>query len=189
MTDELKTQSATLPTAAVATIQPNLPAGQSVPAEPPPPSRTAPPERSRRGGVAATIVTLIVLAIIGLSAWYLARPAPLIIQGEADSARIDIAARVDGRIVRIPVLHCQDVPADTVRLQIDNPELVAKYQEAIAAKGVADAELAHIHAGTRAETIASRKAEIDRFAADVTLAQVTYDRTRKLTATKNASVQ
>jgi HlyD family secretion protein len=162
----------------------------SVPATEPPPV-SAPPasQRPKRGNLAATVVALIVLGIIGLSGWYLARPAPLLIQGEADSVRIDIAARVDGRILKIPVLRGQDVPAGTVLLQIDNPELVAKYQEAIAAKGVADAELAHIHAGTRAETIASRKAEIDRLAADVTLAQVTYDRTRKLTATKNASVQ
>src|SRR5262245_35751969 len=156
MTDELVTQDAKPPTAAVSMAQAEVPAGRPVSAEPPPASRTVPAGQSRRGGVAATVVALIVLAIIGLSAWYLARPAPLIIQGEADSVRIDIAARVDGRIFKIPVLRGQDVPAGTVLLQIDNPELVAKYHEAIAAKGVAEAELAHIHAGTRAETIASR---------------------------------
>ena len=47
---------------------------------------------------AAAIVTLILAAIVGLSIWYLARPEPLIVQGEADATRIDIAARVDGRV-------------------------------------------------------------------------------------------
>jgi HlyD family secretion protein len=111
------------------------------------------------------------------------------IQGEADSTRIDIAARVDGRIAKIPVLRGQDVPAGTILLQIDNPELIAKLAEAVAAKGVADAELARIHAGTRAETVAVRKAEIDRTAADVALAQQTYDRLQKLVAGQYATQQ
>jgi HlyD family secretion protein len=131
----------------------------------------------------------MVLAILGIAGWYLLRPVPLLIQGEADSVRIDIAARVDGRVSKIPVMRGQNVEAGAVLLQIDNPELVARYREAIAFKNVADAELARIHAGTRAETIATRKAEIDRLAADVALAQVTYDRTRKLASTQNASLQ
>jgi HlyD family secretion protein len=137
----------------------------------------------------AIVLAVIVAAIVGLSAWYLTRPAPLLIQGEADSTRIDIAARVDGRISKIAVQRGQNVPAGAVLLQIDNPELVAKLAEAVAAKGVADAELARIHAGTRAETVAVRKAEIDRTAADVALAQQTYDRLKKLVAGQYATQQ
>ena len=141
-------------------------------------------------GVATAIVLAVIVAsIVGLSAWYLTRPTPLLIQGEADSTRIDIAARVDGRISKIAVLRGQDVPAGAVLLRIDNPELVAKLAEAVAAKGVADAELARIHAGTRAETVAVRKAEIDRTAADLALAQQTYDRLKKLVAGQYATQQ
>ena len=85
----------------------------------------------------AIALAIIVAVIVGLSAWYLSRPVPLMIQGEADSTRIDIAARVDGRIAKIPVERGQDIQAGTVLLQIDNPELVAKLAEAVAAKGVA----------------------------------------------------
>ncbi len=74
-------------------------------------------------------------------------------------------------------------------LQIDNPELLAKLDEAKAGKVLAEAELARIHAGTREETIAVRKAEIDRTAADVALAQQTYDRLAHLAANQNASQQ
>jgi HlyD family secretion protein len=35
---------------------------------------------------------------VGLSLWYLVQPQPLLVQGEADATRIDIAARVDGRV-------------------------------------------------------------------------------------------
>ena len=69
---------------------------------------------------------------------------------------------------------------------IDNPELVVQLHEAEAGKLVADAELARINVGTRSEIIAQRKAEIDRAAADLTLAQQTFNRTKQLAAAKFA---
>jgi HlyD family secretion protein len=146
--------------------------------------------KPRRSGISTAVaVAIIVAAIVALAAWYLAWPAPLLIQGEADSTRIDMAARVDGRVAEIPVKRGENVTAGEVLVKIDNPELVAKLAEAVAAKAVADAELARIHAGTRAETVAVRKAEIDRTAANVTLAQQTYDRLRQLVAGHFATQQ
>jgi HlyD family secretion protein len=146
--------------------------------------------KPRRSGISTAVaVAIIVAAIVVLAAWYLARPAPLLIQGEADSTRIDMAARVDGRIAEIPVKRGENVTAGEVLVKIDNPELVAKLAEAVAAKAVADAELARIHAGTRAETVAVRKAEVERTAANVTLAQQTYDRLRQLVAGHFATQQ
>ena len=125
------------------------------------------------------------MAIIGLAIWYLARPEPLLVQGEVESTRIDIAARFSG-FVKVPVRRGQDVAADTILLVIDNAELVAQLHEAEAETLVADAELARINVGTGSEIIAQRRAEIDRAAADLTLAQHTYNRTRQLAAAKFA---
>jgi HlyD family secretion protein len=102
------------------------------------------------------IVGVLFLAIIGLAIWYLARPEPLLVQGEVESTRIDIAARVSGRVVKVPVSRGQDVAAGTTLLVIDKPELVAQLHEAEAEKLVADAELARINVGTRSEIIAQR---------------------------------
>jgi HlyD family secretion protein len=99
------------------------------------------------------------IAIIGLAIWYLARPEPLLVQGEAQSTRIDMAARVSGRLAKISVVRGQDVPAGATLLEIDSPELLAELDEAEAEKMVADAELARINVGTRSEIIAQRKAE------------------------------
>jgi HlyD family secretion protein len=141
---------------------------------------------SRRIEPRAIIVGVLFVAIIGVAIWYLARPEPLLVQGEVESTRIDIAARVSGRLAKIAVTRGQDVATGAALLQIDKPELVAQLQEAHAEKAVADAELARINAGTRSEIVAQRKAEIDRATADVTLAQQTYGRTRQLTADKYA---
>jgi HlyD family secretion protein len=116
---------------------------------------------------------VIFLAIIGLAIWYLARPEPLLVQGEVESTRTDIAARVSGRLAKIAVARGQNVAASATLLVIDNPELRTELRQAEAEKTVAEAELQRIKVGTRTEIIAQRKAEFDRVAADLILAQQT----------------
>jgi HlyD family secretion protein len=136
--------------------------------------------------VPSVIVSLVVAAVAGLSIWYLVRPEPLLVQGEVDATRFDLAARVDGRVAEIPVERGQDVAAGAVLVRIDNPETLAKNEQALAAKVVAEAQLANINVGTRAEVIAARKAALERAEASVVLAQKTYDRTSQLAASGNA---
>jgi len=136
--------------------------------------------------VPSLIVGLVVASVAGLSIWYLVRPEPLLVQGEVDATRFDLAARVDGRVAEIPVERGQNVAAGAVLVKIDNPETLAKDEQELAAKVVAEAQLANINAGTRAEVIASRKAALERAEASVVLAQKTYDRTSQLAASGNA---
>jgi HlyD family secretion protein len=134
----------------------------------------------------AVIVGVVAALILGLSLFYLLRPVPLLVQGEADATRFDIAARVDGRVKEIPVERGQNVPAGAVLVRIDNPETLAKLEQMKAAKAVVAAQLANILVGTRAETIAARKAEMERAQAALVLAQKTFDRTHTLTEQGNA---
>jgi HlyD family secretion protein len=138
--------------------------------------------------VPSIIVALIVVAVAGLSIWYLLRGEPLLVQGEVDATRLDIAARVDGRVAAIPVERGENVAAGAVLVKIDNPETVAKNDQAIAAKIVAGAQLANIKVGTRVEVIAVRKAELERAQASVVLAQKTYDRVSQLAEHGNAPI-
>ncbi|MET0676152.1 MAG: biotin/lipoyl-binding protein, partial [Bradyrhizobium sp.] len=128
----------------------------------------------------AIIVALVVLGVTALSLYYLLRPEPLLVQGEVDATRMDIAARIDGRVGEIPVQRGQNVPAGAVLVKIDNPETLAKLNDAEAARVVAQAQLDHVLAGTRVETIAAQKAAYERAQAAATLAQKTFDRTQQL---------
>jgi len=150
----------------------------SAPKAPPAPSRTP-----------AIVVAVTILAIVAISLWYLARPQPLLVQGEADGTRIDIAARVEGRVAQRPVDRGQNVTAGQVLVTIDNPELSTKLKEAEAAKAVALADLKRIEVGTRAEVVASRRAALAAAEANARLAEQTYDRTRQLATRDFASVQ
>jgi HlyD family secretion protein len=138
--------------------------------------------RLRHPGPAVLIVGLLFAVTIGLSIWYLSRPQPLVIQGEIQSRTFDLAARVDGRVGEILVARSQNVPQGAPLIRIDNPELLAKERQSEAAVTVAEAEVARVQAGFRQETIAVRKAQVDSAAADLELAQKTFDRTRQLVA-------
>ena len=132
------------------------------------------------------VVGIVAAIVVALSVFYLLRPEPLLVQGEADATRLDIAARVDGRVKEIPVERGQSVPAGAVLVRIDNPETLAKHAQMTAAKAVAAAQLANILAGTRAEVIAARKAALERAQAAQVLAQKTFDRVQHLTEQGNA---
>ncbi|MDB5651742.1 MAG: multidrug transporter [Hyphomicrobiales bacterium] len=138
-----------------------------------------PPKTSK---MAAIIVVLSVLAIVSLSFWYLFQPQPLLVQGEADATRVDIAARIDGRVGQRPVSRGNNIVAGQLLVAIDNPELLMKLKEAEAARVVALTDLARIEVGTRAEVLAERKAAVAAAAASATLAQQTYDRVKQVAA-------
>jgi HlyD family secretion protein len=138
--------------------------------------------------LSSIIVGVVAAAVAALSTWYLVRPQPLLVQGEVDATRFDIAARVDGRVGEVPVERGQNVVAGAVLVRIENPETIAKNEQAKAAKVVAEAQLANINVGTRAEVIAARKAALERAQASVVLAQKTFDRVSQLAEHGNAPI-
>src|SRR5712672_2752888 len=155
--------------------------------QPPPPEPESPKEQAPAPSRMPTIiVSVVAAAVVALSLFYLIRGEPLLVQGEVDATRLDIAARVDGRVGDIPVARGQNIAANAVLVRIDNPETLAKHEQALAAKVVAEAQLANINAGTRAEVIAARKAALERAQASVVLAQKTFDRTSQLAEHGNA---
>jgi HlyD family secretion protein len=153
----------------------------------PQPPKDAPQSGSALSArIPSIIVGVVVAAVAGLSIWYLVRGEPLLVQGEVDATRLDIAARVDGRVAEIPVARGENVAAGAVLVRIDNPETLAKHEQALAAKVVAEAQLANIKAGTRAEVIAARKAAHERAQAGAILAKKTHDRVSQLAEHGNA---
>jgi HlyD family secretion protein len=156
---------------------------QSAPELPPAAPKPRSPASDR---IPSIIVAGVIAAVAILSIYYLVRGQPLLVQGEADATRFDIAARVDGRVGEVPVARGQNIDANAVLVRIDNPETLAKHEQALAAKVVADAQLANINAGTRAEVIAARKAALERAQAALVLAQKTYERVRQLAEHGNA---
>ena len=127
---------------------------------PEPPKQAPKNQKPAASRVPSIIVGLLVVAVAGLSIWYLVRGEPLLVQGEVDATRLDIAARVDGRVAEIPVERGQNVAAGAVLVKIDNPETLAKNEQALAAKVIAEAQLANIKVGTRGGLAAGCRARL-----------------------------
>lgn len=126
------------------------------------------------------LALFLIFVIVAVSVWYLIRPSPLIVQGVVDSERIDVSARVIGRMAAPLVERGQVVHAKSEIIRIDSQEIVAALATAKAAQSVAEANLARIMAGTRSETIAQLKSAMESAQENNDLAQKTYDRIKKL---------
>jgi HlyD family secretion protein len=130
------------------------------------------------------IAGVLVLAAFGAVLWLATRPPPLTVQGEVSADRVDISPRVAGRIKTLGADVGDTVERGAALTELDNPQLAATLLAAQAALLVAKADLDRVNS-TRPETIAARRAEVASAAADVTLAQETYDRQAQLVRSGN----
>ena len=159
-------------TKAVVTIAPKV--------LPVPAGRTISHRRLRIRHATAMVAASLTAGACALSIWYLVKADPSPRWGVVDATHLEIQAQVAGRVAEINVIPGQSVRAGAALAQIENPGTLAKLKQAIAAKALADAELAKVNAGTRREVIASRKAAYEKAQAAQTMAQKTYERTRQL---------
>lgn len=137
-----------------------------------------------------TLAPLAILAAVagGYVVWAASTPAPLLLQGEVEATRIDLAPRVSGRVSDVQVGFGDRVSEGDVVVTLESPQLEAALAEAQAALNVAIANR-DLTFSTRAETIAARKARLKKAEADLVLAQKVHARISKLRENAVASVQ
>lgn len=135
---------------------------------------------------ASRAMGLVALAGIGLAGllFLATRPPPLVVQGEVTADRIDVSARVAGRIERIGVRVGDRVDAGQVLAEIASPQLVADRNGALAALAVARAARDRVNS-IRPETVTARRADLAAAEADVVLFEDSYDRQSQLLRSGN----
>lgn len=101
-------------------------------------------------GVIALIGIILLIALIG---YFVSRPRPTVIQGEAEASEYRVSGKVPGRIEE---LYCKEGQAvhkgDTVA-RIDSPEVRAKLAQANALRAAAAAQKQKAMNGARSEQI------------------------------------
>ena len=101
-------------------------------------------------GIVALITIILLIAIIG---YFVSKPKPLVIQGEAEASEYRVSGKVPGRIEELYVKEGQMVhKGDTVAF-IDSPEVRAKLIQANAVKEAAAAQNKKARNGARTEQI------------------------------------
>ena len=125
------------------------------------------------GGVA-------VLGLLGLAALLLSRPGPETLQGETDATKVDVAAKVAGRLATIEVKEGDTVEKGAPVATIESPEIRAKLDQAEAAKAGAVAQRDKADHGAREEEIRAAKSQWDRAKHAAELAETTFGRLERL---------
>lgn len=134
----------------------------------------------RTKGILALLAGVAVLALLGLAALLLARPAPETLQGEADATKVDVAAKVAGRLATIEVREGDSVKKGDLVATLESPEIRARLDQAEAARAGAVAQRDKADSGAREEEIRAAKSQWDRARHAADLAEVTFGRLDRL---------
>ncbi|CAM4040255.1 HlyD family secretion protein [Paracoccus yeei] len=133
----------------------------------------------RRSRVLPYVVLLILAALVAGLVWYATRPVAMLVQGEAEAPRVDVSARVPGRVVELGADVGDRVEQGTLLVRLENAQLTTNLGAAQAALVVAQRNETAIGA-TRPEIIRAREAELAAAEADLQLAQEAATRDRAL---------
>jgi len=129
------------------------------------------------------MMVLVGLGIAGSSAFLLAmKPAPLVVQGEVDATRIDVASKLPGRVSDVLVSRGEQVEKGQLLFVIDSPEIRAKLSQAEAAVEGATAQLDKANFGAREEEVRAARNLWNKAKAGLELARKTHTRVKTLHA-------
>lgn len=139
--------------------------------------------RRRIIGIAALVALAIALvATRGFGLFAGGRDEALSLYGNVDIREVDMAFRVGGRIDTIAVDEGAKVKAGQVLATLDTATLDARMNEADAQVAQAEAALAKLRNGNRAQDIAQARARVTAAAATAKNAQRDYTRRQPLVA-------
>jgi len=123
---------------------------------------------------------LLIIIIISAAVWFIAKPTPLIVQGEVEATQIKVASKVPGRIDSLYVKEGQKVHKGQLLVKLESPVIQAKLRQAKAARNAARAQKSKAYSGTRKETIRSAWNVWQKARAAAKLAGKTYERVSRL---------
>lgn len=127
-----------------------------------------------------TLVTLGVIVFVALIAWFLVKPAPVLIQGEVEVTSVKISSKLTGRVDSLFVRAGQSVHKGELLFVMSTPEVRAKLAQAEAARAAAQAQDNKANRGARPEEITAAYNLWQTAHAAEELAQKTYDRVKNL---------
>ncbi len=134
-------------------------------------------ERSLMVGLIVLIGIVVVLALIGL---FLLKPAPEIIQGQAEATQVRVSGKLPGRVVDFWVEEGETVHVGDTLVHIHSSLAEAKLMQAEAMENAAKAQNEKVDKGTRAEIINSAYDLWQQAQAGLSIARKSYERMQSL---------
>lgn len=137
-------------------------------------------------GVLALLTIILLIAVIG---YFVSRPRPLVIQGEAEATEYRVSGKVPGRIETLFVKEGDMVHKGDTVVFIDCPEVRAKLEQVTALKNAASAQQNKAINGARKEQIEGAYELWQKAIVGETVMKKSYDRMKSLYEQKVVSAQ
>lgn len=139
--------------------------------------------------ISSIISIIIIVAIIGLSIWFINKPTQVTIQGQVDATQINVSPKIAGRLEQVLIKEGDMVKEGDLLAVLSTPELDAKLVQAESAKAAAEAQDKKAKKGTRTEQIQGAYNQWQQAKASAELADKTYERMQNLYNDKVISAQ
>lgn len=137
-------------------------------------------------GVVALLAIILVIAVIG---YFVSRPRPLVIQGEAEATEYRVSGKVPGRVEALFVKEGDMVQKGDTVVFIDSPEVRAKLEQANAVRNAASAQKNKAMNGARKEQISAAYEMWQKALVGESVMKKSYDRMKNLYEQKVVSAQ
>ncbi len=137
-------------------------------------------------GLVALVVIIFVIAVVG---YFVTKPKPLTLQGEAEASEYRISGKVPGRIEEMYFREGDVVHKGDTVVFIDSPEVRAKMAQATAARRAAEAQSRKARNGARPEEIAGAYELYQQALVQEDVMRKSYDRISNLYDQKIVSAQ
>lgn len=134
-------------------------------------------KNSMLGGLLGLLGVIVLVSVIG---FYAAKPEPLILQGEVEANEYRVSGKIPGRVKEILVEEGMIVKRGDTLAIIDSPELLAKLDQAVAARSAAEAQNRKAIKGARQEQIMGAYEMWQKAQVGVEITKKSYDRVQKL---------
>ena len=135
----------------------------------------------KKGNLLIGIIVLVALvAVVAVAGIICSKPAPEVIQGEAEATEYRVSGKVPGRIEAFYAQEGDMVHKGDVLVDIDSPEVRAKLAQARGAYAAASAQRNKANAGARQEEIAGAYELWQKATVGEDIAKKTLDRATRL---------
>ncbi|NDV57913.1 HlyD family secretion protein [Bacteroides sp. 519] len=137
--------------------------------------------KSQNSNMLLAFLTLLgVIAVVAIVGFFMLRKGPEIIQGQAEVTEYRVSSKVPGRIYELRVKEGQKVNAGDTLAILEAPDVMAKLEQAQAARAAAEAQNQKAINGARREQIQAAYEMWQKAQAAVNFAQKSYTRVKNL---------
>lgn len=128
----------------------------------------------------AFIAVLVVIGLVALAGFFLLTPPAEVIMGQAEATEVRVSGKVPGRIVAYRFAEGDHVKAGDTLVFLDTPEVLAKMQQAEAARSAAEAQNMKARKGARSQEIAGAYELWQKSKAGLEIARKSFERIENL---------